>query len=212
LYTSYRYFPKGTIHVAVIDPGVGSERNILCVECKGYLFLIPDNGLLSFILLKEKTKNIVRVTNTKYFLPEQSATFHGRDIFAPVAAHLSLGILPSRLGEKTDQIHTIDIPNPVFEKERNRIIGNVISIDHFGNIIINITEKHLADLKTTEKDFTISVGTMKITGMVKTYADVKAGMPLALIGSAGFLEISINHGNAQKYFKAEKGQKVCINS
>ncbi|MCF6148537.1 MAG: SAM-dependent chlorinase/fluorinase [Candidatus Kuenenia sp.] len=212
LYTSYSYFPKGTIHVAVIDPGVGSERNVICVECNDYLFLIPDNGLLSFILQEEEAKNIIRVTNTKFFLPKQSNTFHGRDIFAPVAAHLSLGILPAQLGENINQICKIDIPNPVFAKERRRINGTIISIDHFGNIITNITEKHLADLRTTAKDLIITIGTMKIRGLNKTYAEVKAGMPLALIGSAGFLEISLNQGNAQKYFKVKQGQKVCIDA
>lgn len=212
LYTAYSYFPKGTIHIAVIDPGVGSERNVLCVDCEGYLFLTPDNGLLSFILQEETAKNIIHVKNTEFFLPEQSNTFHGRDIFAPVAAHLSRGILPAQLGENINQIRKIDIPNPVFAKERRRINGTIISIDYFGNIITNITEKHLADLQTTAKDLIITVGTMKIRGLKKTYADVKTGMPLALIGSAGFLEISLNQGNARKYFKAKEGQKVCIDS
>ena len=89
LYTSYKYFPRKTIHVVVVDPGVGSRRNIICVETKNYFFLAPDNGILSFIVQEERLKSIIRVTNSKYFLPSLSSTFHGRDVFAPVAAHLS---------------------------------------------------------------------------------------------------------------------------
>lgn len=212
LYTSYQYFPKGTIHIAVIDPGVGSERNILCAECKGHLFLAPDNGLLSFILQKEKTKTITRVTNTKFFLPGQSNTFHGRDIFAPVAAHLSLGILPDQLGRKINQFRQIDMPNPVFAKENRRINGTILSIDHFGNLITNITEKDIDNLETTTNNLTLTVGKEKIKGLSNTYADVKTGMPLMLIGSAGFLEISVNQGNAKKHFMAKQGHKVYLDA
>ena len=211
-YTSYRYFPKGTIHVAVIDPGVGSERNILCAECKGHLFLAPDNGLLSFILQKEETKTITHVTNTKFFLPGQSNTFHGRDIFAPVAAHLSLGILPDQLGGKINQFRQIDMPNPVFAKENRRINGTILSIDHFGNLITNIAGKHIDNLETTAINLILTVGKEKIKGLSNTYADVKTGMPLMLIGSAGFLEISVNQGNAGKHFKAKQGHKVYLDA
>lgn len=144
LYTSYKYFPKGTIHVAVVDPGVGSKRNIVCVETRNYLFLTPDNGILGFIIQEERPKRIIRVTNNNYFLPAPSNTFHGRDVFAPVAAHLSLGIKPKQLGNATKQLEHLSIPQPV-RKNTRQLEGQIISIDHFGNLVTNITKSHLEE-------------------------------------------------------------------
>ena len=229
LYSSYKYFPRKTIHVAVVDPGVGSRRDIVCVETKDYFFLVPDNGLLSFIVQEERPKSIIRVTNSKYFLPSPSNTFHGRDVFAPVAAHLSLGVKPQQLGIMINQIEQLDIPKPV-SKKTGHVEGQIIYIDRFGNLITNIAQEYLVkgvggqksedrinQRKATLKELfslcnTIEtvIGKKKIIGLSKTYTDVKAGEPLALIGSAGFLEVSINQGNAQKYFKADKGSKIII--
>lgn len=249
LSASYQYFPKGTIHVAVVDPGVGSQRDIICVAIRDYLFLVPNNGILSFIVPEEKPKNIIRVTNTEFFLPSPSNTFHGRDIFAPVAAHLSLGIKPQQLGSKINQMEHLDIPQPE-HKKTGQLEGRVIYIDRFGNLITNITQSHIEQhisnqsLSTTRRDkippilplrkeryakqssifhllrgekeivrkyvIETTLGKKKIMGLSKTYTDVKPGEPLVLFGSAGFLEISINQGNAQKYFKVDRGNKVLI--
>jgi S-adenosylmethionine hydrolase len=239
LYSSYKYFPKKTIHVAVVDPGVGSRRDIVCVVTKDYFFLLPDNGILSFIIQDEKPKSIFRITNSKYFLPSPSNTFHGRDVFAPVAAHLSLGVKPQQLGIKINQLEQLDMPKPV-RKKPGQAEGRIIYIDRFGNLITNITKEHLMQhdhsqslLKTQMKEITLpisppsqggdeggvkinlkcletTIGKKKIIGLSETYTDVKAGEPLVLIGSAGFLEVSINQGNAQKYFKADKGSKIII--
>ena len=236
LYSSYKYFPRKTVHVAVVDPGVGSRRDIVCVETKDYFFLVPDNGLLSFIVQEEKPKSITCVTNSKYFLPSPSNTFHGRDVFAPVAAHLSLGAKPQQLGIKIDQLEQLNIPKPV-RKKTGQVEGQIIYIDRFGNLITNIAQEYLVkgvggqksevrmqksedrinQRTTTLKELfslcnTIEtvIGKKKIMGLSKTYTDVKAGEPLVLIGSAGFLEVSINQGNAQKYFKADKGSKIII--
>ena len=226
LYTSYKYFPKKTIHVAVVDPGVGSKRDIVCVETKDYFFLVPDNGLLSFIVQEEKPKSIIRVTNNKYFLPLPSSTFHGRDVFAPVAAHLSLGVKPQQLGIKINQLEQLDIPKPV-RKKTGQVEGLIIYIDRFGNLISNITKEDLvkgvggqkpdafektSNGKTLPKHGTMetTIGKKKIVGLSKTYTDAKQGEPLVLIGSTGFLEVSVNQGNAQKYFKVDKGNKVII--
>ena len=138
LYTSYKYFPKGTIHVAVVDPSVGSERDIVCTEIHDYLFLTPNNGLLSFIVHEEQPKAIIHVTNNKYFLPSPSNTFHGRDIFAPVAAYLSLGVKPQQLGIKTNHLEQLDIPKPHYKKT-GQLEGQIVYIDRFGNLITNIT-------------------------------------------------------------------------
>ncbi|MDR4509663.1 MAG: SAM-dependent chlorinase/fluorinase [Candidatus Brocadiaceae bacterium] len=209
LYTAYKYFPKDTIHVAVVDPGVGSERDIVCVHTKDYLFLAPDNGILGFILPHERPQTIVRITNKKYFLPSPSTTFHGRDIFAPVAAHLSLGVKLQQLGIETDHLNTLCLPMPR-KKRKGGIEGEVIAIDRFGNLITNITKDYLKGLKCPQRNIGILIGKRKITGLGKSYAEANIGMPLALFGSSGFLEVSINQGNAGKYFKVEKGAKVAI--
>ncbi|MBI2471816.1 MAG: SAM-dependent chlorinase/fluorinase [Planctomycetes bacterium] len=243
LYTAYKYFPRKTIHVAVVDPGVGSKRDIVCVEMKDYFFLVPDNGLLSFIIQNEKPKNIIRVINKKYFLPLPSNTFHGRDVFAPVSAHLSLGVKPQQLGIKINQLEQLDIPKPIYKKT-GQIEGQIIYIDRFGNLVTNITEEILAKgvggqktevgrqkpevrglkqevrnqkpdtLKKTSEEKILametSVGKKRILGLCNTYADVKAGEPLILFGSAGFLEVSINQGNAERHFKVNRGNKVNI--
>ena len=236
LYSSYKYFPRKTIHVAVVDPGVGSRRDIVCVETKDCFFLVPDNGILGFIIQNEKPKSIFRVTNNKYFLPSPSNTFHGRDVFAPVAAHLSLGVKPQQLGIKIDQLEQLNIPKPV-RKKTGRVEGQIIYIDRFGNLITNIKKEYLIkgvggqesedrsqklenrikQRKTTLKELfslcnTIEtvIGKKKIMGLSETYTDVKPGEPLVLFGSAGFLEVSVNQGNAQRYFKADKGSKIII--
>ncbi len=237
LYTAYKYFPKNTIHVAIIDPGVGSKRDIVCIKTKDYFFLVPNNGLLSFIVQEEKPKGIFRVTNNKYFLPTTSNTFHGRDIFAPVAAHLSLGIKPQLLGIKINQLTLLDIPKPT-SKKTGLLEGQIIYIDRFGNLITNIKREHLTQYslnqtqnkdqwsedrsqtsdtlkKTSKKKIPLpcntietNIGKKKITGLSKTYTDAKPGEPLVLFGSAGFLEVSVNQGNAQEYFKVDKGGKI----
>ncbi len=229
LYTSYKYFPCKTIHVAVVDPGVGSRRDIVCVETKDYFFLVPDNGLLSFIIQNEKPKSIFRITNNKYFLPSPSNTFHGRDVFAPVAAHLSLGVKPQQLGIKINQLEQMDIPTPI-SKKTGQVEGQIIYIDRFGNLITNIKKEYLVkgvgsqklevginQRKTTLKKLfslcnTIEtvIGKKKIIGLSKTYTDVKPGEPLVLFGSAGFLEVSINQGNAQRYFRVDRGNKIRV--
>lgn len=209
LSTSYKYFPKETIHVAVIDPGVGSARDIICIESQNYFFLAPDNGLLSLIIQNERPKDIFRVTNTRYFLPSPSHTFHGRDIFAPVAAHLSKGIKPHQLGIRTNQLRQADFPKPGYKKA-GLLEGQIIYIDRFGNLITNITRSHIKDLKGNEKYMKIKIGKKEIHGLHNTYTDVETGKPLVLFGSAGFLEVSVNQGSAQKYFGADKGGKIII--
>ncbi|MBI2556260.1 MAG: SAM-dependent chlorinase/fluorinase [Planctomycetes bacterium] len=233
LYTSYKYFPRKTIHVAVVDPGVGSRRNIICVEAKNYFFLAPDNGILSFIIQNEKPKSIFRITNNKYFLSSLSNTFHGRDVFAPVAAYLSLGVRPQKMGIKINQLKQLDMPKPV-HKKTGQVEGQIIYIDRFGNLITNIKKEYLVKwvggqksevgsqkpdtCKKASKEKILSqrdtmettIGMKKIVGLSKTYTDAKPGEPLVLFGSAGFLEVSINQGNAQKYFKVDKGSKIII--
>ncbi len=238
LSTAYQYFPKGTIHVAVVDPGVGSKRDIVCVEFQDCVFIVPDNGILSFVIQQESPRRIVRATNTRYFLPSPSNTFHGRDVFAPLAAYMSLGVKLPCLGEKTDRLERLNISAPVTGKS-GHLTGEVIHIDRFGNLITNITGDHLqpqnrptknnpkfknptretrnskpetrnSKLETPNQKLEIVIGKEKIIGLCASYMDVGKGRPLAIIGSTGYLEISINQGNAQKHFKARRESKVMI--
>ena len=201
---SYSYFPKGTIFVVVVDPGVGSQRSILMVEVNGYIFLAPDNGVLKYIFNKHPGAHIFQVTNQKYFLSQVSQTFHGRDIFAPVAAHLSKDIRPKQLGSRISEFIRGEISVPV--KGQDRIVGEVIYFDRFGNGITNIEQNmiiNLASAKIQIKNYTISKLSL-------SYHDVEMGTPLALIGSGGTVEISINQGNAKNSLPLQIGDSVTV--
>ncbi|GJQ59925.1 MAG: hypothetical protein D8M57_13930 [Candidatus Scalindua sp. AMX11] len=210
LNSSYKYFPKGTIHIVVVDPGVGSERKIVCLKTDDYLFLAPDNGVLSFITTNTSS-SFTRVTNNEFFLPELSNTFHGRDIFAPVAAHLSRGMNHQKLGEEIDKIRKIDLPKPILSPGGD-LTGEVIYIDHFGNLITNITSKILNRLEVKLQKLSIIAGGKRINTIGTSYTDVKEKDLLAIIGSTGFLEISVNQGSAKNLLQLNKGDKLIIGS
>jgi S-adenosylmethionine hydrolase len=193
LKTHYRYFPPGTIHVAVIDPGVGSRRRILAVSTGRYQFVAPDNGLLSFVP-DEDIISIYAVTDRKYALAEISPVFHGRDIMAPAAAYLSCGVDPSCLGHAVTKIVGLAGTEP--ESHEDKLIGRAIWIDRFGNIISNIQSKNLSD-----KDV-VRIGETRVGPVRKTFSDVKRGELLAYIGSGGHLEIAVREGSAWEKFKS----------
>ncbi|NOX97245.1 MAG: SAM-dependent chlorinase/fluorinase [Nitrospirae bacterium] len=210
LKVSYKYFPRGTIHVIVVDPGVGSKRKIVCLKTSDYLFLAPDNGVLTPIRQEEKIEEIVEVSRQRYFLKEVSRTFQGRDIFAPVAAHLSLGVNPSELGPKVSHFRDLKIP-PVHFSEKG-LEGEIIYIDRFGNLITNITRADLRGLekKISGKGIRITVGGKEIRKINKSYAESQSGELLAIIGSSHYLEISLNQGNARKVLGLDRGEKLII--
>lgn len=207
LYSAYRYFPEGTIFVAVVDPGVGTWRRVVCVKTKQHTFLAPDNGLLTLIATREKVLFAVEVTNSSYFLPEVSSTFHGRDIFAPVAAHLSMGLKPTKLGKQIDDLHTLPFPKPII-KEEGVLEGEVIHIDRFGNLITNIEQTWAEILDKGLKS--ILINDREIFNISHTYREVKVGELLALFGSLGHLEISVNLGNAKEVLGCSRRDKVII--
>ncbi|MEM2936965.1 MAG: SAM-dependent chlorinase/fluorinase [Candidatus Bathyarchaeia archaeon] len=200
------YFPEGTIHVAVVDPGVGTKRKPILIETKNGFFIGPDNGVLALAANKQGIKHVYEIANPKFMLPKISATFHGRDIFAPAAAFLSKGVPPSEFGR---EIRKIMMPKfTKIAKKGNAQVGEVIHIDDFGNIITNFTEK---ELKLAGAKDTINIKLKKTTLSLKlcrAYAEVEAQKPLAIIGSHDFLEISINQGNAAETFKVKAGDKV----
>lgn len=205
LSNTYKYFPDGTIFVTVVDPGVGTDRAILAVQTERYLFLAPDNGILGFLEKEGEIRRAVRVQHKKYFLHPVSNTFHGRDIFAPVAAHLSLGLDAGELGPEIARMQRIDAPAPKVTRE-GVIVGEIISIDHFGNLVTNIPGERLGSPDSVE----VKLGKNVIRHMARSYADGKKGELLALVGSTGHIEISLNKGNAQKKTGAKVGDTVRI--
>lgn len=212
---SFRYFPKGSIHVIVVDPGVGGERKIICLKQEGHFFVAPDNGVLTMVIQDKKVEKICAITNHKYFLKPVSDTFHGRDIFAPVAAHLSKGIDILGFGEEVplEQVSRLEIPAP-FVSAGDELVGAVISIDLFGNLVTNISQatfkRFQDDVRSTQ--VVVRLGRFKIDGVSKSYGRVKAGAPVAIFGSRKLLEISLNQGDARAYFKARIGQTVRVKS
>lgn len=210
LHSSYKFFPEGTIHVAVVDPGVGTERKIICVKTKSHLFLAPDNGILSIVLTDENPQLITEVVNKKYFLPEISNTFHGRDVFAPVAAYLSKGINPLKLGKKLTKIKEIKLPAPNYSRQ-GVLKGEVIYIDGFGNLITNIKQDTFLKIVKKTNGIIVKAGKKKINSISRSYADVPVGEPLAIFGSSGYLEISVNRGSAHDVLGLNKGDRVTVN-
>ena len=209
LNSTYTYFPKGTIHVVVVDPGVGSDRKILCLKTDDYFFLAPDNGVLSFVTSKEETSSIREVTNGKFFLPEISNTFHGRDIFAPVAAHLSKGVNHKELGERVEKINQIDLSKPILSPD-GELTAEIIYVDSFGNLITNVNREIIGRMKIELERVSITMGRRRINGICSAYTDVGDNEALAIFGSSGYLEISVNLGSAGDILKLKKGDKLIL--
>ena len=221
---AYRSFPEGTIHVVVIDPGVGSGRRLVLLKNPVAFFIAPDNGVLSYVLFSDsrqiedldleiKEKELptgleaVSITNPRFWRHPISSTFHGRDIMAPVAAHLSLGTSPYEFGEVIHSLFAFMPPQPSIDSEApdGSIIGHIIHIDHFGNLITDVRN----DLVT--EDITIEVCNRHIQGLSSCYSEAsEGGELLALIGSSGNLEIAAKNKSAADMLKAKIGDKVRI--
>lgn len=211
--SSYRYFPKGTVHVIVVDPGVGSDRAIVALEMMGHIFLAPDNGVLTLLMDEGRLDSITRVNNSHYFLEPLSQTFHGRDIFAPVGAHISKGVDLKKLGsglDRNDLVH-LSIRKPSISDE-GELVGTIVSVDRFGNCITNIDFNCLEKFYKpgSEKNLVIAIGEYEIKGLSKSYDGVGLKQPLAIIGSLGYLEIALNCGRASRHFGAEKGDTIRV--
>ncbi|TET43091.1 MAG: S-adenosyl-l-methionine hydroxide adenosyltransferase [Dehalococcoidia bacterium] len=220
---AYRYFPKQTIHVAIVDPGVGSERQGVIVKTPSALFVAPDNGILSYIIddlflvesrsLTEHTHGLkeivfktgleaVAITDPRFWRHPVSPTFHGRDIFAPVAAGLSLGISLYEFGEKIRSLHVLSIPKPSFDPDGN-LVGLVLYIDHFGTLITNIKNNELPG-----KDVLVEVAGRRIQGISDYYAQNEGVM--AILGSGGYLEVSLRDGSACDFLGTVVGDEIKV--
>lgn len=210
LKTAYPYFPKDTIHVTVVDPGVGSDRRIVAVKTASAIFLAPDNGVLSFILAAEEIISVVSVENKSYFRSAISQTFHGRDIFAPVAGHLASGLELKNLGPAMteDQLVRLTFPEP--QTGSGEINGEIVSIDRFGNLITNI-ERGLIEQQFkpwNKKDIIVHISGMTIHGIANAYTDADSGCLLSIFGSSECLEIAVNGGDASRMLAARQGDPI----
>ncbi len=206
LYQAELYFPPDTIHIAVVDPGVGSERRALAARTNTGIFLAPDNGVLTCVLMHSANWEAYSITNAEYWLPVVSATFHGRDIFAPVGAHLARGLPISYLGKPVDDPVLLTLPVPDF-KASGEIIAHVFHIDRFGNLVLDIKAEQLPEIPVFE------LAGHRIEGLRRTYAD---GVPDALIAYVGstrhHVEIALPGGDAARVTGAQIGTPVSIHN
>ncbi len=200
-------FPPGTIHVAVVDPGVGTERAIVYARMGGQQYIAPDNGLLSRLAERHRPEQLIRLANAEYWLPEVSHTFHGRDIMAPVAAHLARGVPPERLGPPQEGLVAIQWLR-VHRGER-RLEGAVEEIDSYGNLITNITAEMLEGRPTDERACVIC-NIYETFGIYRTYAEQPPGTLVAIIGSTGRLELAVVGDNAASRLGIEVGMPVIV--
>jgi S-adenosylmethionine hydrolase len=206
---AYSYFPPRTIHVVVVDPGVGTERRPLLVTADNQYFVAPDNAVLSMVYEREPTGLVVRHANAEhYYLQPVSKTFHGRDIFAPVAAWLSKNWQPGSMGEEISDFKRFALPKPKKGAEGSK--GVVLRVDSFGNLITNFRAEDLSEEILKSGSIGLQVGTQSVTRLVDTFARGNNGEAVAYIGSSGFLEVAVNKGNASRTLGIGRGTPVVL--
>jgi S-adenosylmethionine hydrolase len=200
------YFPPNTVHVAVVDPGVGTKRRPIIAETSRSLYVGPDNGLLMLAAHKEHIKNVYTIDNPEYTLSDVSKTFHGRDIFAPAAAHLTRGNKPSDFGSAIQDFILPEFAEP--HQRDGELRGEVLHVDDFGNIVSNITSEDLEKMGFHEgSSLLVRLGEKTLTlRFCLAYGEVPSGTPLALVGSSNFLEVAVNQRSASGIFKAKVGE------
>jgi S-adenosyl-L-methionine hydrolase (adenosine-forming) len=214
IHASYRYFPPGSVHLIVVDPGVGTGRAVLALEMRKHIFIAPDNGILTRLLDDGDTTELVRISNTDYFLNPVSRTFHGRDIFAPVGAHIARGVALNRLGPQMNTSEAVRLDNLQARLLPNgEIVGEIIAIDHFGNLISNVEMRQLAQYGQADQTtrLKVTIGSRVIHGLSDTYGNAPPNTVLALIGSRGYLEIAVNCGSAARQLNVRRGDSVRVN-
>ncbi len=199
----YKNFPRETIFVAVVDPGVGSARRAILVETESYYFVSPDNGLLSFVFDEGRNFRVFELTDRRFFAETVSRTFHGRDIFAPVAAHLSKGVAPNEFGAKIE--NSVRLKNNKPKKiSKKTIEAEIIYIDRFGNLVTNLTMQELPE------NFTLEIGGRIISRLRNFFAEAAKGELFLIAGSAGFLEIAAPQASAREILRVEVGAKILL--
>lgn len=208
LKSSFRYFPTGTVHLVVVDPGVGSRRKKILVRTKNYFFIGPDNGVLSLALKNEPPIETIEITNEKYFLQPTSNTFHGRDIFAPTCAYISKGEDIGEFGRRIKSFKDLELPK--VKMTSKNLTGEIIYIDRFGNLVSNI-DRDLLEGFIKNRRFKIRIKDKAIYNLSHSYSEGIHLKPIALIDSYNYLEIAIKQRSAADYLGVNKGSKICVN-
>ncbi|MGB2670245.1 MAG: SAM-dependent chlorinase/fluorinase [Candidatus Acidiferrum sp.] len=207
---AYSYFPPKTIHIVIVDPGVGTERRPLLVSGQNQYFIAPDNGVLSVIFDREQSNVVVRHANVEhYYLQPMSKTFHGRDVFAPVAAWLSKSWQTASMGDEIQDYKRFALPRP--KNVDTGLKGVVLRIDPFGNLVTNFRIEDLPAEAQNGGGLKLQVGTHAVSRLVDTFARGKAGEAVAYIGSSGYLEVALNKGNASRTLSVGRGAPVILN-
>jgi S-adenosylmethionine hydrolase len=208
---AYSYYPSGTVHMVIVDPGVGTARRPIILTGDRHLFVAPDNGVLSLVYAREERLSVRHITAEHYFLQPRSNTFHARDIFSPVAANLAKGVAADRFGDEITDYVRFAAPRPKPVDERT-LRGVVLKVDRFGNLITNITPQDAPQLfAATPPPFKIAVGTKtQATRMCASYAEGSPGEVFGILGSMGFLEVASNRGSAYQLVGAGKGSEVNV--
>lgn len=208
LLAAFSTFPAGTVHVGVVDPGVGSERRAIVVDGGGHLFVGPDNGLFGLIFERLPDARVFHATARELFRPSVSSTFHGRDVFAPLAGALSRGVEPDAVGEQIADFHRLPFNSPK-RSEDGTLKASVIHIDRFGNCITNITPADLSD-DDVRRGARLFVGGREVERFARFFAEGDEGELFAIWGSAGLLELSVNRDSAARVLSARRGQSVTV--
>jgi len=205
---AYSYFPTGTVHMVVIDPGVGTARRPLLVSSDRYNLVAPDNGVLSMVYAREERLHVRHITAEHYFLQPLSNTFHARDIFAPVAAYLAKGVDTIKFGDEVNDFVRFNAPKPK-PGDGNTLRGVILKVDRFGNLITNITAQDAPALFAADPQaFKITIGKKEVTEMHMNYAQGAPGQVFGIAGSMGYLEIAANRASAAQIVGATKGSEV----
>lgn len=202
---TFPFFPKGSVHVGVVDPTVGSQRRLMGIEAGGHFFIGPDNGLFGPIIHDYKDARLIQLENKEYFLPHLTYTFHGREVFAPIAANLSCGVPLDEMGATIQDPVFLDAPVP--RKRGDILCGQVTRVDNFGNIITNINQHVLGNFIGSAEPL-IEIGHISITGISRIYAEAESGELLALINSSNLLELAVNLGRADTYIGIDPEQLI----
>jgi S-adenosylmethionine hydrolase len=205
----FDYFPDGTIHIAVVDPGVGTTRRLIAARYVDQVVLAPDNGLVSLVHRDYQLAELRAIQNSRLFRSEISATFHGRDVLAPVAGHLARGMSLEQVGPMIDQLEILNLERAT-PLATGGIEGQVLYVDHFGNLISNISHEELVRCAASAPGLNVHVGPLRVGPLRQTYGDVNPGEIVAIIGSTGMLEVAINRGNAAAQLRAAPGTIVVV--
>lgn len=207
---AYPYFPPGTVHLVVVDPGVGSARRPIVASSEEFNFVAPDNGVLSLMYAREERLSVRHITSDHYFLQPLSNTFHGRDIFAPVAAYLAKGVIHEKFGEEITDFVRFNAPRPK-AIDAKTLRGVVLRVDRFGNLITNFSPQDVPALfQEPVAPFKITIGKKEISSLRSNFAEGTAGEVFAILGSMGYLEIAANRGSAAQLTGVGKGTEVLL--